>query len=369
MIRVLHAVGKLHRAGQETLLMNVYQAIDRNQVQFDFLVHTQETCDYDELAERLGARIYRVQKIQRGVLRYIRSISAIVRENGFDVVHLNTAHSAGAFVLLAAKLGGAQVRVAHAHNDRAELPWLHYLLRPMLRRYATRRVACSEQAGRWMFGPRADFCVFKNAIDTERFRFSEATRTRKRVELGLGDCLTLGHVGRFTRQKNHPFLLRLFAEVLRRDAEARLVLVGDGEDMDATRALAQSLGVAERVLFLGSRPDVNELMQAMDVFVFPSLYEGFGNVVIEAQATGLPCVVADTLSRETDATERVCYLPLDRGLEPWVDAVLSAHAEHREQAASQVADAGFDAGRVALEYANLYRQAVAALPAREGTPS
>ncbi len=365
MIRVLLVVGKLHRAGQETTIMNIYRAIDREQIQFDFLVHTRKRCEYDPEVEALGGRIFHVEKMQTGPLRYIRAIRDLVREQGFDAVHLHTAHAAGGVVLLAAKLGGARVRIAHSDNNMAELPWLHYLLRPMLRRYATHRFACSRQAGQWMFGPRAEFRVLKNTIDTTRFAFSQETRARKREELDLGDCLTLGHVGRFVKQKNHPFLLEVFAAVRKRAPNARLVLIGDGEDIEAVRARSKQLGVSEGMVFLGSRPDVNELMQAMDVFVFPSLFEGFGNVVIEAQATGLPCVVADTLSRETDATGLVQYLPLTDSADHWAGVILAARAGARERAADQVANAGFDVAHEALEYAQIYQDAVAAARGKE----
>lgn len=357
MIRVLHAVGKMHRAGQETITMNLYRALDRSCVQFDFLVHTDEKCDYDDEIAELGGRLFHVQKINCGVIRYVRSIRKIVRDNGYTIVHLHTAHAAGFFVLLAAKLGGARVRIAHSRNNNAELPWLHKLLRPFIRRYSTDRFACSEAAGRWMFGDHCDFTVKRNAIDTNAFRFSEGTRESLRAALGLEGRLTIGHVGRFVEQKNHAFLLQICAAIAKRQPDFRALLIGAGELEPKMKALADELGIAENLLFLGPRGDVPQLMQAMDVFVFPSLYEGFGNVMIEAQAAGLPCVAADTLTRETNVSGNVAYLPLTESAGRWADVILAAKPGKREQGASIVADAGYDVYREATGFMEFYEAA------------
>ena len=355
MIRVLHAVGKLHRAGQETITMNIYRRIDRERVQFDFLVHTFSECAYDREVLALGGRLYPIRKATRGVIRYVLTIRRIVRDNRYDIVHLHTAHSAGFLVLLGAKLGGARVRVAHSRNNMAKPVWLHKLLRPLIARYSTDRFACSEQAGKWMF-PRATFRVLRNAIDTRAFRFSPETRAQTRTQLGLGDSLTLGHIGRFTEQKNHPFLLDICQCVKKRRPDVRLLLVGDGERMEDMRKEATARGLTENVLFLGARPDVPALLCAMDVFVFPSLYEGFGNVVIEAQASGVTCLVADTLTRDTRATEKIDYLPLGDA-QRWADAILAAGNGERELAAEQVARAGFDVAQAAQDYQAFYEEA------------
>lgn len=356
MIRVLHVVGKMHRAGQETITMNLYRAIDRERLQFDFLVHTKEKCDFDDEILRMGGRIFHIAKISRGIIRYVLSVKRVVRDNGYDIVHLHTAHAAGFFVLLGAKLGGAKVRIAHSRNDNAELPWLHRLLRPLICRYSTDRFACSTGAGRWMFGQK-DFIVKRNAIDTEKFHFSKDVRDTARQALALGERLTVGHVGRFTLQKNHVYLMQVLSALKPLAPDFCALLIGDGELRADMEAEVIRLGLADNVRFLGSRGDVPQLMQAMDAFVFPSLYEGFGNVVVEAQATGLQVLASDTLTRETQITDRIRYLSIKAPPEEWARAVTEISAVDRTAYAARVADAGFDVYREAAGFMDFYLSA------------
>ena len=337
--------------------MNLYRALDRTRVQFDFLVHTEETCAYDAEIEQLGGRIYHVQKINRGIVRYVQSIRAIVRDNHYDIVQVHTAHSAACFVLLAAKQGGARVRIAHSRNTFAELPWLHVLLRPFIRRLSTDRFACSKEAGQWMFGPHGDFLVKHNSIDVSTFCYDEDARDSLRAALDLEGRLVIGHIGRFAKAKNHSFLLEICSKLKEKQPDFRALLIGDGELREAIEQKAQELGLQENLMFLGPRGDVPKLMQAMDVFVFPSLFEGFGNVLVEAQAAGLPCIASDCITRETALTESMQYLPLSAGAQAWADAILSAHAKDRTQGAALVTAAGYDVHQEAQGFQRFYEEA------------
>ncbi len=341
MIRVLHAVGRMHRGGQETLLMNVYRHIDRARVQFDFLVHTEEKCDYDDEIKELGGNIISVRPIRRGILRYLLSIRNVVKRGGYQIVQVHTAHAAGLLVLLAARWGGATSLIAHSHNTCCTSRWLHRLLVPWMARVATVRLACSEAAGRWMYG-KADFSVVHNAIDVDAFAFSEEKRQRTRAALGCEGRIVLGQVGRLVKEKNQRMMIETIVELKKIGASVLLMLVGDGEEGETYRQLVRDKQIEGEVLFLGVRNDVPALLSAMDIFVMPSHYEGLSLSAVEAQAAGLPCLISDTVSQECALCERVSFLPIDKGCRPWVNAILFRAVENRSDGREAVRAAGYD---------------------------
>ena len=247
-----------------------------------------------------------------------------------------------AIPLKAAKKHGVPVRIAHSHSSRQDRD-LKYPLKLLFKRsipgQATQLFACGKEAGKWMFGTD-DFRVLNNAIDAERYRFDPEVRQEVRRELGIpADAPVAGHVGRFMAPKNHGFLLRIFAEL---PDHARLLLVGDGELLAENERLAEELGVRDRVIFAGLRSDVDRMLQAMDVFVFPSLYEGLPLSVIEAQAAGLPCLISDKVPIECKKTDLVTQIPLDASPAEWAEAVLSAAEAPRGDTLAQIRETGFD---------------------------
>lgn len=322
-IRVCQYVGKMRAGGVESFLMNYYRHIDRERIQFDFVID--EDSPNHELVpeiESLGGRVHEVPPYQ-DLMRYLPAMERTLRLGGWEVVH-SQVNALSVFPLMAAKRAGVPVRIAHSHSaaGRGEGPrvLLKHALRAFSDVFPTHRAACSRHAGRWLFGG-TPFVVVADAIELSRFSFSPSDRADVRADLGIGERdIVLGHVGRFMEQKNHAFLLDAFAAVARADGGVWLVLVGEGPLMGDVRMQAESLGVSDHVLFLGQRQDVGRLYSAMDAFLLPSLYEGLGMVAIEAQASGLPCLLSDAVPAEAGLAPSVEFLPLSAGPDAWARA-------------------------------------------------
>jgi glycosyltransferase involved in cell wall biosynthesis len=312
----------------------------------DFVVHGSLPNEFDGEIRALGARILTCPAPSRPA-RYARRFLELLRREGpYDVVHSHLQHFGGPVVRLA-RHGRVPGRVVHAHNDTRPIDRMAGPVRRAylaiasrwIRRHATAGVAVSGNAARSLFGPHWEsdgrFRVVPCGIDLSPFR-APIDSNAIRASLGLAtDAVVLGHVGRFHPQKNHRRLIEIAREALRRDDRARLLLVGDGELRETIEALARSLGLGDRVVFAGSRADVPSLIRAMDVFVFPSLYEGLGLVVVEAQAAGLPCVVSDAVPDEALAIpERVARMSLDLPASSWAEACLAAAGAPRDRNAS-----------------------------------
>ena len=344
-IRVLHVVTHMNRGGLETMLMNYYRHIDREQVQFDFLVHRQERAAYDDEIEQLGGVIYRLPQLNPVSPDYLKKLDGFFATHPeYRIIHSHLDCMAG-IPLKYAKKYGVPVRIAHAHSSN-QTKDSKYLLKLCYKRnivrYATKLFACSIKAGKWMFGTD-NFAVLNNAIDTAAYAYDEKTAEEVRAELGIGpEAFVVGHVGRFSVPKNHNFLIQIFAQVLKRRPEARLLLVGDGELRQSIEEKVCELGIEENVIFTGVRTDVPRLLQIMDVFLFPSLYEGFGIVAIEAQAVGIPCVISDTIPTDCDLTKQILRLSLEDTPENWAHKVCGCANADRKDGFAKVAAAGFD---------------------------
>lgn len=347
-LKVLQVVGQMSRGGVETWLMQVLRNLDRARVSMEFLVLNPDRGDFDDEIERLGAAIVRGPSPSRP-LAFARRLAGLLHARGpYHVVHSHVHHFSG-IVLAVAHRAGVPIRIAHVHMDsatldlRASAPRRLYLrlTEAAVRRHATHGFAVSEAAAASLFGPRwredERFEVTRCGLDFSAFR-APAGIAAVRDELGVPrEALVFGHVGRFDAWKNQAFLLHVLAAALRRDARATLVLVGDGPLRAEVAAKAQELGLADRVVFTGLRADVPRVLRALDVFVFPSLHEGLPLVALEAQAAGLPLVVADHLTRElTVLPDLFTWLPLAAPHAAWADAALAA-VRRRAPAAAAVA--------------------------------
>lgn len=361
-IRVLQVVTHMERGGLESTLMNYYRHIDRERVQFDFLVHRQERAAFDDEIESLGGKLYRLPRLVPWSEGYLAALNHFFDEHPeYKIVHVHQ-DCLSSVILRAAAQHNIPVRIAHSHSANQDKN-LKYPIKLWYKRsipkYTTNLFACGKDAGDWMFGG-APYQIINNAIDATAYSFNPKKRIEMRHQLGLADKLIIGHVGRFNPQKNHPFLLDIFAALLRKEPNAVLLLVGGGENMLKIQAKAHALGIAEHVRFLGVRSDVADLMQAMDVFVFPLLYEGLGIVLIEAQAAGLPCVVSDTIPREAYLTDLVTAEKLSSSVEAWAEKILAKRAIPRTDRRAEIAAYGFDITTEAVKlqefYINAYEQ-------------
>lgn len=344
MIRVLQVVTHMNRGGLETMLMNYYRQIDRSRVQFDFLVHRAERADYDDEIESLGGKVYRLPRLVPWSKAYLAALDGFFAAHPeYRVVHVHQ-DCLSSVILKAAKKAGVPVRIAHSHNANQDRN-LKYPIKLFYRRkipyYATDLFACGQDAGQWMFRG-ADFLILNNAIDAAAYRYDADTRARMRMELGIDEeAFVLGHVGRFSPQKNHAYLLDIFAVLHEKCPDAKLLLVGDGELRGEIESKVQALGLTKDVIMTGVRSDVAALLQAMDVFVFPSLYEGLPVTMVEAQAAGLPCFISDRVPVECKMTEAVQQIPLSDSPEMWADKILASNLVRRDTYRDIVA-AGFD---------------------------
>ena len=322
-MRILHIVGTMNLGGQETFIMNVYRNIDRSKYQFDFVVSEKGRGYYDSEIESLGGHIYYVPPIKKNVIKRCMELSHIIKNNGYKIVHRHSAFSIAFIDLLVSKLCGVKVRIIHSHADY-DPHVSHILFRRLVYRFSTHRFSCSDKAGDWMFGKNKKYTVIFNGIDTDKFRFNQLKRLIKRNDLNIAQGYNLiGHVGRLTQEKNHVFLLKVFAKILEYQNNTILAIVGDGELKDDLIKYCEDLNIKENVIFCGQQSHVEDYLSAFDYFFFPSLHEGLGISLIEAEVNGLACFVSDKINEEAIINQNVRKLPLD--VDVWVDEYIKSN--------------------------------------------
>ena len=342
MIRVLQIFHDMSNGGIERFVMNYYRRFDRNELQFDFLTSVDEAGYFDGEIRRLGGRLFHACPFEKNPVRHYFDVARIVRENKFQTVCRHTGGAFGYFDLRAARRGGARNLILHAHSANAGKPLVHWLTNRLLK-FECRRFACSQRAGAFLFGPNVRFDVVHNAIDVQQFAFCPEIRDRLRRELGIDHKLVLGHIGNFQRVKNHQKALSVFAEIHKRRRESALVFVGTGQTMDEIKALAQDYGLEKNVLFLGMRNDVEKIVQVFDAFIFPSLSEGLGMALLEAQANGLKCFASQgVIPEETNVTGAVRFIPLTSSDSEWANIILQTNLTRDVSALEKVKNSGYD---------------------------
>ena len=343
--------------GLETYLMQQFRHLDRTRVTYDFVNITSEhEIMFADEIKAGGSKIFGVVSRHRNPLKhYFQWLKLLLSTRGqYKAIVLNSNGLSYVFPLFAAMFFGIPIRVMHSHNAGYEIKisiarrLLIAFNKILLTISATHLFACSTDAGQWLFGDKS-FTVINNAIDCNQFRFNPTIRVDVRRKLGLENKFVLGHVGRFTYQKNHAFLLEVFTAIAQTDPDAVLILIGDAvEDrsfFDDAQCKVIDRKLESRVKFLGMRSDVSDLMQAMDCFLLPSHFEGLGIVAIEAQAVGLPCLVSDAVPRSVNIVKGlVSFLPLD-SVDGWIRAINSARTIERRDTHKEIADAGFDIER------------------------
>lgn len=311
--KVLIIINTIDAGGAETFVMKVFRELSQRNYQFDFLINKKDSSFYRKEIESLGGKIYLGYSKSKHPIKCFMTIYKTVKREKYQRVFCVAVHPVGALDVIAAKTAGAKNILVRSTNSNAG-GWISSALagifRPLMRCYATRMIAPSKEAARWLFGEKAvrkkRVEIVHNAIDLSRFQFNAALRTETRKMLGIKhEQYVIGHVGRFNRQKNHLFLIDSFIEFKKMEPEALLLLVGEGELKHTIENRAVEAGVAEAVRFLGVRNDIPELLMSMDVMLFPSLYEGLPNVIVEAQATGLPCLISDSITKEVILSEWV----------------------------------------------------------------
>lgn len=325
MIRILQVVNDMHRAGLETMLMNYYRNIDRTKIQFDFLTHRKEKSDYDDEIISMGGKVYYAPRLYpQNYPAYFKYMEKFFDEHPeYQIVHSHI-DAMSYLPLLAAKKAGVQVRIAHSHNTSIDKDF-KYILKQFFRlritTVANYYCACGKEAGEFLFKGK-NTTIIPNAIEVDKFLFEQETREHKREELALKNEFVLGHVGRFSYQKNHKFLIEIFSEVHKKNKNTVLLLIGVGEKEQEIKEQIHTLGLDEAVRFLGNRSDVNELYQAMDVFVMPSFFEGIPVTGVEAQFAELPCIFSTKVPEEVSFTDKCQFITLEESADKWAEAIL-----------------------------------------------
>ncbi|WP_045512192.1 glycosyltransferase family 1 protein [Bacillus amyloliquefaciens] len=365
-VRVLHIFSGMNRGGAETMMMNLYRKMDRTKVQFDFLTHRNDPCAYDEEILTLGGRLFYVPSIgSTNPITFVKQVKRVILEKGpFAAVHAHTDFQSG-FIALAARLAGVPVRICHSHSTSwrgrsSRLAGMQlFVFRRMITANATALCACGEEAGRFLFGKEKDVHLLPNGIDLDLFAGGRADTESEKRKRGIdGGRLAIGHIGRFTEEKNHQFLLRLAADMKERGIGFQLILAGDGPLRTDMEKLAEKLGLDDDVRFIGVEERVHDLLKALDVFVMPSLYEGLPVTLVEAQASGVPCVISDGITEEADAgLGLVSRLSLKEPPEQWAAAILRAAetpVPDKARIKETLGRLGYDAGENAGAIMKLY---------------
>lgn len=344
-VRVLQIMPAMNCGGMENFVMNLYRAIDRKKVQFDFLYHYSMECFFDAEIRSLGGRIYKLSvREDNNLLKYFRQLDAFFKEHPeYKVIHGHYS-GFGVFYNYFAKKHGVQTRVGHSHSASHEKGFKGLADRILTAGFnvgLTNRFACSVKAGRYLFKNKS-FEVVRNGINAQKYGFSDSKREKARKELGVQDEFVVGHVGRFAPTKNHIFLLEIFCEILKIRPSSRLILIGEGELQESRKKQAEKLGLSEKIDFLGLRSNVDELLCAMDAFVMPSFFEGLPVAGIEAQSAGVPCFFSSEITPEIKITDNVEFLSLEMPAEQWAHSILQADNPDRCRSCRAVIDAGYD---------------------------
>lgn len=353
-IRILQVVGIMNRGGIETALMNYYRQIDRTKIQFDFAVHGSGV--YDEEIRVMGGELFYLPRLTTplSLFSWKKAFTKILKENDYKTVHAQCG-AKNRFILSCANQFGTPVRIAHSHGMPPWWFWILNLKAGILHLFftlfwnwnATHFFAIGQEAGNKEFGKKISnsprFSIVRLAIDCEKFRFNPDDRKKCRQEFNFSDqTIVLGHVGRFTKEKNHHFLIQLFAMFHMIHPESKLLLIGTGPLENSIKEEVKRENLSDAILFPGSRADIPHLMNAMDFFIFPSRWETFGIVAIEAQASGLPCMLSDTLPKEVGITAAAYFLP-HASPKCWLETLQANLNPIRSvNAFKAIQDAGFD---------------------------
>lgn len=361
-LRILQVIGIMNRGGAETMIMNLYRAIDKGKIQFDFVENTLEDAEFDEEIRALGGKIYKCPHYNgKNHLQYVQWWKNFYKEHKeYSIVHGHIGSTAAIYLQLAKKYG--LYTIAHSHSDSTNHT-LEGLLYGMFS-YPTRFIAdyffgCSERAGEKRYGKRIvenkkRFKVLNNAIHVEKFSYDPSIRDKIRKSLGIENEIVFGHIGRMDENKNQKFLIDLLKKILLVRTDIKLLLVGTGKTKEILEQKVAEEKLEDYAIFTGVRSDVPDLLQGMDVFVFPSIYEGLPVTLIEAQAAGLPCIISDTITDEVILTDLVKKVSLNSSTEEWIESILNNTSVERQDMSSFIIENGYDIKNTAKELEEFY---------------
>lgn len=363
MKKVLIIVGSLQRAGAEHFCLNLCLHAPDNQFIFDYAI-IENIDEYGSVIQEKGGRVFFIDSLKRSRGKQLLTLNRIMRDNHYDVLHTNVDVKNGLYVLFA-KINRIPIRISHSHStaipkeenaSNSSLIQRTFALvtKKLIRRYATHFFACSKEAGYNMYG-KAFFeskgLVVNNGIEIKRFAFNQEKRDAVRSQYAINRNYVIGHIGRLHPQKNQEYLLKLLPEILKRRSDAVMIFLGDGPERERIENIIREKGLENKVLLLGSVENVSDFLSAFDCFVFPSLYEGLGIALIEAQVNGLPCIVSENIPQDGLVTDLIKVVPLDQD-EEWINTIVGAERQGGEDYPNIVSQAGYD---VDDAYASVYK--------------
>jgi glycosyltransferase involved in cell wall biosynthesis len=349
-LRILHVLAGLNPGGAESLVLNICRSLDKTKIQFDFILFSKEECTYNNEIRKLGAEIFYIPRYN-GINHFIFKkawINFFKKNPQYSIIHGHVRSTAAIYLKIAKNFN--LTTIAHSHNTGSRGNQLDimvkYLLQFPIKYTADHLFACSYEAGKWLYGKNATkkgkFKIINNGIDTKKFAFSIKKRNDMRNKLGVNGKYVIGHVGSFTYQKNHSFLLDIFNEICELNDNTVLLLIGDGELRIEIEDKINNLGINNKVIITGVKENIHEFLQAMDVFVFPSIFEGLGIALIEAQAAGLPCIISERIPIEAHLTDLINQVSLKRTPQFWANSVLNYLDYKRTDKSNDIANRGYD---------------------------
>ncbi|MDP0507232.1 MAG: glycosyltransferase family 1 protein [Fusobacterium sp. JB019] len=362
-IRILQVLATLNIGGAETLVMNIYRNIDRSKIQFDFMIHTNEKCDYEDEVLALGGRIYRVSRYKgKNHFIYKKEWNNFFKNHKeHKIIHGHIRSIAAIYLKIAKKYG--RITIAHSHSTASRGNSLEQIAKNIMQlpiRYiGDYFFACSNEAGKWLFGKKIlnnkNYKLIKNGIEVEKYIFNEKKRKKIRKALKLNGKFVIGHVGTFTYPKNHKFLIEIFNEVYKINPNSILLIVGEGSLEKQIKEQIKKLKLESKVIFAGSVLNVGDYLQGMDSFLFPSIFEGMPMSLIEAQASGLNCIVSDSITKESKILNSVKYISLKESSKYWARKILETSYENgRRNTSKEITNNGYNIKSIVKDLEDVY---------------
>lgn len=358
-IKVLHIITGMGTGGAEAFIMNMFRNIDSEKIEFDFLLRSEENV-YQKDIELLGGKVYNVPPYPKKFISNYKETKKFFEEhNEYKIIHVHGNAFIYITALIIAKFKGVPCRIMHSHNTDARKPIyriVHKLNKIFMDFLVTDRFACSSEAGRWMFGNKS-FIKINNGIDVDKFIYNKEIRDRVRKQYNIEEnTVLIGHVGRFLKVKNHSYIVDIFNEYIKQNEDSRLMFIGEGPEFNTIKKKVESLGIKNKVIFLSKINNVNEMMQAMDIFLFPSIHEGLALVSVEAQTAGLPCMMSDTITEESIITDLVEVKSIYLDPKEWaisIDKKLKSNT--RRNMKKVIEDSGYSSKKSAKILENFYK--------------
>lgn len=342
-------------------VLNYFRNIDENKIHIDFvvpnIVDDKIRGEVEGKNGKIFEMVYKGKRLRdKKPLEYCKKLYNILKQENYDAVHVHGSSAMLVMEMIIAKKAGCKIRIVHSRNTKSNFPLIHNICKPFFKNSYTDAFACGKEAGEWLFGKDAKVTVIPNGKDLDFFKYNEKVRNEYRKKYNLEDKIVIGHVGNFSYQKNHEYLIDVFYNLSLKSDKYYLILAGSGNLQDEIKEKVKKLGIENKVLFIGRVSNIVEWIQAMDIMVFPSRFEGFPNVLIEWQIAGLPCIIADTITPDVKVTDLVQFKSIEDKPETWVSAIESIKLNDRNDTShlKQIKDAGYDIKDNAKRLENIY---------------